>query len=84
MATVFLYLNEPEEGGGTRFDKLNVIVTPKRGWALIWPSVLDHDPHVEDTRSSHEALPVERGWNYAANAWIHQRDFQEQEELGCG
>eukprot|EP00542_Grammatophora_oceanica_P002539 CAMPEP_0194069488 /NCGR_PEP_ID=MMETSP0009_2-20130614/87666_1 /TAXON_ID=210454 /ORGANISM="Grammatophora oceanica, Strain CCMP 410" /LENGTH=421 /DNA_ID=CAMNT_0038722679 /DNA_START=46 /DNA_END=1311 /DNA_ORIENTATION=- len=42
IITVFLYLNDVEAGGGTEFpllDKLTVM--PKKGKALIWPSVLN-------------------------------------------
>jgi prolyl 4-hydroxylase len=72
ILTVFLYLNEVEAGGGTKFDKLDITVTPKRGRALFWPSVLNSSPHDKDGRTSHEALPVEAGIKYGANAWFHQ------------
>lgn len=36
LMTVFLYLNEVEEGGGTEFPRYNITVMPKRGRALIW------------------------------------------------
>lgn len=67
--TVFLYLNDVEEGGGTHFDRLNITVTPKKGRALIWPSVLNRDPNVADWRTQHQALPVKAGVKYGANAW---------------
>merc|ERR1712107_467110 len=34
ILTVFLYLNDVEEGGGTNFPKLGLTVQPKRGKAL--------------------------------------------------
>jgi prolyl 4-hydroxylase len=45
ILTVFLYLNDVEDGGGTNFPGLDITVESKRGRALIWPSVLDEDPH---------------------------------------
>ena len=51
-------------------------VMPKRGRALVWPSVLNEDPMEWDERTMHEALPVEKGLKYGANAWYHQRDFK--------
>jgi 2OG-Fe(II) oxygenase superfamily len=74
ILTVYLYLNDVEAGGGTNFPKLNVTVMPKRGRALIWPSVRDDDPSEPDTRTDHQALPVMKGIKYGANLWYHQRD----------
>lgn len=63
-ALVFLYLNDVEEGGGTHFSSLGITVQPKVGRAVIWPSVLDHNPDAKDHRTNHEALPVIRGVKY--------------------
>jgi prolyl 4-hydroxylase len=41
VLTFFLYFSDVEEGGGTNFPELNLTVQPKRGRAVIWPSVLD-------------------------------------------
>ena len=76
ILTVFLYLNDVEEGGGTHFSRLGLTVTPKLGRAVIWPSVLDKDPHTRDDRTHHQALPVKKGEKYAANSWIHQRKIR--------
>eukprot|EP00547_Thalassionema_nitzschioides_P006061 CAMPEP_0194207460 /NCGR_PEP_ID=MMETSP0156-20130528/6190_1 /TAXON_ID=33649 /ORGANISM="Thalassionema nitzschioides, Strain L26-B" /LENGTH=456 /DNA_ID=CAMNT_0038934231 /DNA_START=10 /DNA_END=1380 /DNA_ORIENTATION=- len=83
ILTVFLYLNDVEAGGGTNFPKLDVTVLPKRGRVLLWPSVLDEDPNRKDPRTDHQALPVEKGIKYGANAWLHQRDFKEAYKRGC-
>jgi prolyl 4-hydroxylase len=83
ILTVYLYLNDVEEGGGTRFIDLDITVQPKKGRALIWPSVLDDDPDVRDARMYHDTLPVEKGIKYGANAWIHQRDFKIPHAAAC-
>jgi prolyl 4-hydroxylase len=83
VLTVFLYLSDVEEGGGTNFPKLDLTVEPKRGRALIWPSVLDEDPHEIDSRTDHQALPVIKGLKYGSNAWLHQRDIKTPTALGC-
>jgi prolyl 4-hydroxylase len=83
ILTVFLYLNDVEEGGGTDFPRLGITVQPKKGRALIWPSVLNDDPNKKDRRTDHHSLPVKQGIKYGANAWIHQRDFKEALERGC-
>ena len=67
ILTVFLYLSDVEEGGGTHFNIQNITVKPKMGRAVIWPSVLDRDPNKKDFRTDHEALPVIKGVKYAAN-----------------
>jgi hypothetical protein len=51
-------LNDVEEGGETRFNQLNLDVKPRRGRAILWPSVLNEDPNVKDFRTEHEALAV--------------------------
>eukprot|EP00549_Striatella_unipunctata_P007896 CAMPEP_0118724462 /NCGR_PEP_ID=MMETSP0800-20121206/32590_1 /TAXON_ID=210618 ORGANISM="Striatella unipunctata, Strain CCMP2910" /NCGR_SAMPLE_ID=MMETSP0800 /ASSEMBLY_ACC=CAM_ASM_000638 /LENGTH=470 /DNA_ID=CAMNT_0006633037 /DNA_START=34 /DNA_END=1446 /DNA_ORIENTATION=- len=84
LLTFFLYLNDVEEGGGTRFPQLDITVQPKRGQVLLWPSVYDHDPNLKDPTTEHEALPVKKGVKYAANAWLHMRDFKTPNDNGCG
>ncbi|CAB9519968.1 Prolyl 4-hydroxylase subunit alpha-1 [Seminavis robusta] len=83
ILTFFLYLNDVELGGGTNFPELGLTVQPKKGRALIWPSVLDEDPNERDDRTDHQALPVKAGVKYGANAWIHQRNFVEPFERRC-
>ena len=75
ILTFFLYLNDVLGGGGTQFKDLNFTATPKKGLALIWPSMLD-SLEGRDEWTMHEALPVEKGFKYGANAWIRLRDYQ--------
>ena len=84
ILTVFLYLNEVEEGGGTDFPELGITVQPKQGRVLIWPSVKDGNPDEKDPLTRHQALPVLKGVKYGANAWVHQRDYQTPKKNGCG
>ena len=85
VLTFFIYLSEVDEGGGTNFPDLHPPVTmqPKKGSAILWPSVLDHDPTVRDERTHHEALPVISGVKFAANHWIHQYDYVTPSHWGC-
>ena len=84
LLTFFIYFNEVEEGGGTRFPKLdNLTVYPKKGRVLIWPSITDDGSWETEYRTTHEAMRVEAGEKYAANAWIHMRDFQTPFQNGC-
>lgn len=64
LLTVYIYLNDVEEGGGTNFPHLGLTVTPKRGRVALWPSVLDEDPNQIDYRTEHQAMPVVKGIKY--------------------
>ena len=83
ILTAYLYLNDVEEGGGTNFDQLGVTVMPKRGRAVLWPSVRDDATDRKERRTSHQALPVIKGIKYGANAWFHLRDFKTPNGNGC-
>jgi prolyl 4-hydroxylase len=83
MITFYLYLNDVEEGGGTHFPLLGKTISPKRGRAVMWPSVLDHNLSENDLRTDHQAMPVIKGVKYGANAWVHQRDFKTPNRNGC-
>lgn len=83
ILTFFLYLSDVEEGGGTEFPDLGITVKPKRGRAVLWPSVLDKYPEKQDVLTMHAALPVEKGTKYAANHWIHSHDFKLANHWGC-
>jgi hypothetical protein len=73
ILTVFLYLNDVQGGGGTHFNDLEMTVMPKRGRAVLWPSVLDEAPMAIDERTFHEAMEVTAGNKYGANVWFHSR-----------
>ena len=83
ILTVFFYLNTVEAGGGTRFPKLDLTVQPVKGRVLIWPSALNENLDAKDVLTNHEALPVEQGIKYGANAWIHQRDYKTPHATNC-
>jgi prolyl 4-hydroxylase len=83
ILTFYMYLSDVEEGGGTNFPNLDLTVQPKKGRAVLWPSVFDHAPNKRDRLGDHQALPVIKGVKYGANAWIHQRDFKGPHTNGC-
>lgn len=83
ILTFYMYLSDVEEGGGTNFPNLGKTVTPKRGRAVLWPSVLDSNPTAADTRTNHQAMPVVKGIKFGANAWIHQRDYKGPNAHSC-
>jgi len=76
-------LTDVEEGGETRFNKLGLSIKPKKGRALVWPSVLDENPELWDSRMYHEAKDVIKGEKRAANHWIHLNDYITPNDWGC-
>lgn len=83
ILTFYIYLSDVEEGGGTNFPDLDLTVTPKRGRAVLWPSVLDQHPNTQDARTNHQAMPVLSGTKFGANAWLHMRDYKGPNRMGC-
>ena len=84
VLTFFLYLSDVEEGGETSFPNLGIDIKPKKGRALLWPSVLEHSGcKARDERTHHAAKPVIKGRKYAANAWIHAGDYTKANHWGC-
>jgi prolyl 4-hydroxylase len=83
ILTFFLYLSDVEEGGGTNFPQLDLTIMPKKGRALLWPSVLNSSPSLKDGRMMHQALEVVKGTKYAANAWVHLYDYVTPQANGC-
>uniref|UniRef100_A0A7S2WI37 Fe2OG dioxygenase domain-containing protein n=1 Tax=Mucochytrium quahogii TaxID=96639 RepID=A0A7S2WI37_9STRA len=85
ILTFFLYLSDVEEGGGTQFTDLDPPLTnqPRRGSAILWPSVLNEDPTKIDHRTYHRAMPVIKGTKLAANSWIHLYEYETPNLWGC-
>jgi len=85
LYTFYMYLADVARGGGTHFPRLNVTVAPKKGRAVLWPSVLDEDPFERDDRTDHEALPPEGegAVKYGCNFWLHMFPFRELASRGC-
>jgi prolyl 4-hydroxylase len=71
VATVILYLNEPEQGGDTAFVDRDLRVTPTKGNAVFF-SYLSADP---SSKTLHAGLPVLAGEKWIANKWLRARPF---------
>jgi prolyl 4-hydroxylase len=85
ILTFFLDLSDVEEGGETAFPDLKppLAVKPRKGSAILWPSVRADDYTQADWRTKHEARPVISGVKLAANAWLHLSDFRMAGHWGC-
>ena len=71
LLTALLYLNDVEEGGGTRFSKLNIEVTAKKGKLLVFRNVYEGG-HFKHELSEHAGMPVKKGEKYAVNLWFKE------------
>ncbi len=81
--TFFIYLNTPEQGGGTHFTDLDIVVPPVKGHAVLWHSVKDSDVEADEPFTHHEALPVEKGQKFSSNVWVHNYDYRTPAGNGC-
>ena len=68
LLTVLFYLNDDFEGGETIFPKINKVVKPQKGKAVIFRNV-DNDG-VIISQAVHGGEPVKNGEKWIANKWI--------------
>lgn len=72
--TVLVYLNDDFQGGGTRFPKLNKVVKPEKGKALVFRVSDSEGLLYED--GLHGGDPVESGEKWIATQWVHVWPFK--------
>lgn len=70
IASVVMYLNTPEQGGGTAFPELGLTVTARRGSAVYFAY------EGGDQSSLHAGLPVLRGEKWIATKWLRERPYR--------
>ena len=69
--TAMIYLNQPEEGGGTRFKLIGKTVQPETGKLLAWNNLLpDGRPN---PATLHQGMKVRRGTKYILTKWFRER-----------
>ena len=69
--TAMIYLNEPEEGGATRFKTIGKTIQPEAGKLLAWNNLLpDGRPN---PATLHQGMKVRRGVKYVITKWFRQR-----------
>lgn len=74
ISTVFVYLNDVAEGGGTEFPKLGATVQPARGKAVKF---LNCDAAGKpNPETLHAGLPVVSGEKWLVTLWFWDRPFQ--------
>jgi prolyl 4-hydroxylase len=72
VATIVMYLAEPQQGGGTTFPDVNLVVAPKRGNAVFF----SYDRPHPVTRTLHGGAPVLAGEKWIATKWLRERRFE--------
>jgi prolyl 4-hydroxylase len=70
VASVLIYLDTPEEGGGTGFPALGLTVSAHAGMAAYFAY------EAGDEASLHAGLPVARGEKWIATQWLRERPFR--------
>jgi prolyl 4-hydroxylase len=69
--TAMIYLNEPEDGGATRFKRIGKTVQPETGKLLAWNNLLsDGRPN---PATLHQGMKVRRGTKYILTKWFRER-----------
>lgn len=71
VATLVMYLSEPDKGGGTVFPDVHLEVAPKRGNAVFFSYERPHP----STRTLHGGAPVIAGEKWIATKWLREREF---------
>lgn len=69
--TAMVYLNEPEEGGATRFKRIGKTVQPELGKLLMWNNLLPDGSPNEATL--HQGMKVRKGTKYILTQWFRER-----------
>ena len=72
VATLVIYLSEPEKGGGTVFPDVHLEVAPRRGNAVFFSYERPHP----STRTLHGGAPVIAGEKWIATKWLREREFK--------
>ena len=71
VATLVMYLQEPQQGGATTFPDVGLEVAPKRGTGVFF----SYDRPDPATRTLHGGAPVLSGEKWVATKWLREREF---------
>ena len=69
--TAMIYLNEPEDGGATRFKAIGKTVQPEIGKLLAWNNLLPGGQ--ANPATLHQGMRVRRGTKYVLTKWFRER-----------
>jgi len=71
VGTLVMYLNTPEQGGGTTFPDVGLEVAPIKGNAVFFSYERAHP----STRTLHGGAPVIAGDKWVATKWLREGEF---------
>lgn len=71
VGTVVMYLNTPENGGGTTFPEIGLEVAAQKGTAVFF----SYDRPHPSTKTLHGGAPVIAGEKWIAVKWMREREF---------
>jgi prolyl 4-hydroxylase len=71
VATLIMYLHEPEGGGSTVFPVLGIRVAPQRGTAVFFSYARPHPCSL----TLHGGEPVTAGEKWIATKWLREKEF---------
>lgn len=71
VASLIMYLQEPEEGGATVFPDIGLKVRPQRGSAVFFSYPCAHPSSL----TLHGGEPVRAGEKWIATKWLREREF---------
>ena len=71
VATLVMYLNDPQAGGGTTFPDVGLEVAPRKGSVVFF----NYDRPHPATRSLHGGAPVVAGDKWVATKWLREGVF---------
>ena len=69
--TAMIYLNEPEDGGATRFKAIAKTIQPETGKLLAWNNLLPNGQ--PNPATMHQGMKVRRGTKYIVTKWFRER-----------
>ncbi len=68
--TAMVYLNQPEDGGATRFKEIGKTIQPATGKLVAWNNLMpDGSPN---WATLHQGMKVRRGTKYIITKWYRQ------------
>ena len=71
--TAMLYLNEPEDGGATRFKVIGKTIRPETGKLLVWNNLLPTGK--PNGATLHQGMKVRAGVKYVLTKWFRERPW---------
>jgi prolyl 4-hydroxylase len=72
VGTIVMYLNSPQQGGGTTFPDVGLEVAPVKGNAVFF----SYDKPHPSTRTLHGGAPVVAGEKWVATKWLREGEFK--------